>query len=115
MEVAQQDDKRRWWRDNRGGTTTSKGEDMVEVVRIIRGLREDKMGNVPRGGTCMGRGVGSGKLNIKALLFSDRYLQHFCPWKINQENFGFVPSKTHVSVESKTSMILTYRSLFYGS
>jgi hypothetical protein len=56
---------------------------MVEVLRIFRGLREDKMGNVPRGGTCMGRGVGPGKLKIIALLFSDRYLQHSCPWKIN--------------------------------
>jgi hypothetical protein len=45
---------------------TSKGEDMVEVVRIFQGLREDKMGNVPWGGTCMGRGVGPGKLKIIA-------------------------------------------------
>ncbi len=54
--------------------TTSKGEDMVEVVRMFRELREDKKGNVPLGGTCMGRGVGPGKLKIIAFLFSDRYL-----------------------------------------
>jgi hypothetical protein len=52
-------------------------------VRIFWGLREDKMINVPRGGTSMGRGVGPGKLKIIALLFSDRYLQHSHPWKIN--------------------------------
>jgi hypothetical protein len=56
---------------------------MVEVVRKFGGLREDKMGNAPRGSTCMGRGVGPGKLKIIALLFLDRYLQHSCPWKIN--------------------------------
>jgi hypothetical protein len=72
-----------WQRDNRGDTTTSKGEDMVEVVRIFQGLREDKMGNMLRGGTCMGRRVGSGKLKKIALLFSDSYLQRSCPWKIN--------------------------------
>jgi hypothetical protein len=33
--------------------TTSKGEDLVEVVSIFLGLREDKMGNVPRGDTCL--------------------------------------------------------------
>jgi hypothetical protein len=31
------------------------------VVRIFQGLRKDKMGNVPQGGTCMGREVGPGK------------------------------------------------------
>jgi hypothetical protein len=61
---------------------------MLEVVRIFWGLREDKMGNVPRGGTCMGQGVGPGKLKIIAVLFLDRYLQHSCPWKISLENFS---------------------------
>jgi hypothetical protein len=28
------------------------GENMVEVVRIVCGLREDKMGNVAWGGNC---------------------------------------------------------------
>jgi hypothetical protein len=32
---------------------TCKGEDMVEVLIIFQGLREDKMGNVPRGGCWM--------------------------------------------------------------
>ncbi len=53
-EAAGQENKRKWQRKNRGNATTSKGEDMVEVVRIFWGLKEDKMGNVPRGGTCMG-------------------------------------------------------------
>jgi hypothetical protein len=57
-------------------------EDMVEVVRIFWELREDKMGNVPWGGMCMGGGMGPGKLKIVALLFSDRYLQRSRPWKI---------------------------------
>ncbi len=83
VEAERQENERRWQHDNKGDATTSKGEDMVEEVRIFQGLREDKMGNVPRGGTCMGRGVGPGKLEIIASLFSDRYLQHSCPWKIN--------------------------------
>jgi hypothetical protein len=69
--------------NNRGDATTNKGEDMVEVVRKFWGLIEDKMGNVPRGGTCIGTGVGPRKLKIIALLFSDRYLQRSRPWKIN--------------------------------
>ncbi len=32
---------------------TCKSEDMVEAVRILGGLREDKMGNMAWGGTCM--------------------------------------------------------------
>jgi hypothetical protein len=56
---------------------------MVEMVRIFWGLREDKKGNWSRGGTCMDREAVPRKLKIKALLFSDRYLQHSCPWKIN--------------------------------
>ncbi len=78
---------------------------MVEVVRIFWGLREDKMGNMPRGGTCMGRKVGPRKLKIINLLFSDRYLQHSRQWKINQENFFFVQSKKHFSVESRTGIL----------
>jgi hypothetical protein len=65
-EAAHQENERRWRGDNRGDATTSKGECMVEVVRVFRGSREDKMGNVPRGGTCMGKGVGPGKLKIVA-------------------------------------------------
>ncbi len=34
-EAVRQEIKRRWWRINRGDATTSKGEDMVEVVRIL--------------------------------------------------------------------------------
>ena len=78
-----QENKRRWQHDNKGDIATSKGEDMAKMVRIFWGLREDKMGNGPRGGTCMDREVGPRKLKIKALLFSDRYLKHSCPWKIN--------------------------------
>ncbi len=70
-EAALQENERRWRRDNRGDVTTSKGEDMVEVVRIFPGLREDKMRNVPQGGTCMGRRLGPEMLKIIALLFSD--------------------------------------------
>jgi hypothetical protein len=33
-EAACQEIKRRWWHDNRGNRAMSKGEDMVEVVRI---------------------------------------------------------------------------------
>jgi hypothetical protein len=33
-EAAHREIKRRWRRDNRGNATTSKGEDMVEMVRI---------------------------------------------------------------------------------
>jgi hypothetical protein len=40
---------------------------MVEVVGMFRGLKEDKMGNVPWGGSCTGKGVGPGKLKIAAL------------------------------------------------
>jgi hypothetical protein len=82
-EAAHQENKRRWRRNNRGDVTTSKGEDTVEVVRIFLGLREDKMGNMPQGETCMGRGLGPRKLKTIALLISDRYLQHSCPRKIN--------------------------------
>ncbi len=69
VEAAGQENERRWQRNNRGDATTRKGDDMVEAVRILRELREDKMGNVPRSGTCMGRGVGTEKLKIIALSF----------------------------------------------
>jgi hypothetical protein len=64
--------------------TTSKGEDLMEVVRIFWELRKNKMGNVTQSGTCMGRGAGPGKLKIVDLLFSDRYLQLSRPWKIKE-------------------------------
>jgi hypothetical protein len=64
--MARQANKRKWWHNNRGDAATSKGEDMVEVVRIFWGLREDKVGNVPQGGTYMGKGMRPEKLKIIA-------------------------------------------------
>ncbi len=50
-------------------------EDMVEVVRIFWGLREEKMGNVVWGGTCM--------VLKYYYFFQCRYPEQSLPRKIN--------------------------------
>ncbi len=50
-------------------------EDMVEVVRMFGGLREDKMGNVVWGGTCM--------VLKYYCFFQCRYPEQSLPRKIN--------------------------------
>jgi hypothetical protein len=70
-----QEIERRWQRNNRGNVTTSKGEDMVEVVRIS-GIERGQDGKCATGWHLYG-------VNIVLLLFQCRYPEQSLRSKIN--------------------------------
>jgi hypothetical protein len=76
VEAARRENKRRRRQDNRGDATTSKGEDMVEVVMIVWGIERRQDGNCATGWLLDG-------VKIVLLLFKCSYPEQSLPNKIN--------------------------------